>query len=306
MSHSPGQRPRRATTVLPLPATGSTAAALVADLARILDRAAIPDARAEARDLVAALVDEPRFWPSLHPEALVSDEVVARGRAAAMLRARGAPFAYAVGRAAFRHLVLAVDQRVLIPRQETEVLVDLVLRARAGIAGGVIADIGTGSGALALALAAEGAFDRVIATDLSSGALRVAHENARALAGRLQARVEFRCGAGVAPLRGESVDVLVSNPPYIAAGETRELPALVRDWEPVAALMAGADGLAVIRDIIRDAPSVLAPGGLLALEVDSRRARTVADLVNGAEAFGDVSVRRDLTGRDRFVLATRA
>jgi release factor glutamine methyltransferase len=289
-----------------LPVSATTAGALVGELAGLLEAAGVPEARAEARDLVAALVNEPRFWPTLHPDAAIPDAVAADGRAAAERRARGMPFAYAVGRAAFRHLTLAVDQRVLIPRQETELLVDLVLDRRAGMSGGVVADIGTGSGAIALALAAEGAFDRVIATDLTMDALCVARDNAAALVGRLRAPVEFRSGAGLAPLRGMAVDVLVSNPPYIAAVEATELPASVRDWEPVAALIAGEDGLAVIRDIIREAVAVLSPRGLMALEVDSRRAVAVAGLLARAAAFTDVSVQKDLTGRDRFVLATRA
>jgi release factor glutamine methyltransferase len=294
----------RSAAVLALP-SATTAGALVTELTGVLLAGGVPEARAEARDLVAALVDEPRFWPTLHPEAALPEAMAARARAAADRRARGTPFAYAVGRAAFRHLVLRVDQGVLIPRQETELLVDLVLERRAGSPGGVVADIGTGSGAIALALAAEGAFDKVIATDVSVEALRVARDNAAAVAGRLRAPVEFRCGAALAPLRTETVDVLVSNPPYIASGEARELPASVRNWEPAAALIAGDDGLAVIRDIIREAPAVLLSGGLMALEVDSRRAAAVAGLLSRDTAFSAVGIHRDLTGRDRFVLATR-
>ena len=145
----------------------------------------------------------------------------------------------------------------------------------------------------------------MIATDLSVDALRVALRNAANCASRLRTPVEFRSGSALAPIRGAVVDVLVSNPPYIASGEARGLPTSVRDWEPVSALIAGEDGLAVTRDIIREAPALLAPGGLLALEVDSRRSRAVAGLLSRMEAFGGVNVQQDLTGRDRFVLATR-
>jgi release factor glutamine methyltransferase len=119
------------------------------------------------------VLDVPRFWPVTNRDALVDATAVDEARHAAAMRAKGAPFAYAVGRAAFRHLTLAVDPRVLIPRQETEVLVDLVLEAEDGGRGTVV-DVGTGSGAIALALATEGRFDRVIATDVSRDALAVA------------------------------------------------------------------------------------------------------------------------------------
>lgn len=296
-----------------------TIGALVSELATVLDERAVPEARAEARDLVAAVVNEPRFWPSLNAAAPAPRDVARHAREAALRRAQGAPFAYAVGRAAFRHLVLAVDERVLIPRQETELLVDLVLAARQGMRGGVVADIGTGSGAIALALASEGAFDRIIATDLAQGALDVARSNAERHKGRdegpvtgdgggrphLRCPVDLRCGCALAPVEGEVLDVIVSNPPYIAFGEAAELPGSVRDWEPATALLSAGNGLAVTAEIVRGAPSVLRAGGLLALETDSRRAEQVAQLVSATAAFHQVTVHRDLAGRDRFVLAIR-
>lgn len=282
-----------------------TVGALVSELATVLHGGAVPEARAEARDLVAAVVNEPRFWPSLHATAPVPGDVARHAREAALRRARGAPFAYAVGRAAFRHLILSVDERVLIPRQETELLVDLVLEARRDVRGGVVADIGTGSGAIALALASEGRFDRIIASDVAAGALEVARQNAERLRDRLHGVIEFRSGSALAPVRGERLDVLVSNPPYIAFGEAAELPGSVRDWEPATALLSAANGLAVTARIVHGAASVLRHGGLLALEVDSRRAERVARLVSETASFQQVTIHRDLAGRDRFVLATR-
>lgn len=215
------------------------------------------------------------------------------------------PFAYAVGRASFRHLTLLVDERVLIPRQETEVLVDLVLRNRV-TPGGVVADIGTGSGAIALALATEGRFDRIIATDVSAGAVAVAQTNARALQPDLRAPIEFRAGDLLGPLLGERIDVLVSNPPYIDHDEATELPPSVRDWEPSHALFSSGQGLDVTRQIIAGAPALLSTGGLLALEVDCRRALQVVELVASSGGFINIELCQDLVGRDRFVLATRA
>ncbi len=282
--------------------------ALVRELAASLGAAHVPEARAEARDLVAALLDQPRFWPSVHRDEPVDDALVAAARRAAATRARGAPFAYAVGRAAFRHLTLDVDERVLIPRQETEVLVDEVLAALGGRAGGTLVDVGTGSGAIALALACEGRLDRVIATDVSLDALAVAGRNVALLRGALCAPVELRHGAGLAPvadLGAEALRAVVSNPPYIAYAEAERLPASVRDWEPPLALYAAQEGMAVIAALVRDAAPLLAPGGLLALEVDARRAALAAELAATDGRYADVAVRLDLAGRERFVLAVR-
>ncbi len=278
--------------------------ALLSELTAGLEAAGIPLARDEARDIVAAVLDVPRFWPSTNKAELVDATAADEARQAAAARARGAPFAYAVGRAAFRHLTLAVDDRVLIPRQETEVLVDLVLRSEEGGRGTVV-DVGTGSGAIALALATEGDFDRVIATDVSRGALDVARRNAAFVRDDLRAPVEFVHGSLLAPLTGLRVRTLVSNPPYIAFAELEELPASVRDWEPPLALLSGDEGLATTRAIVREAPSVLESGGLLALEVDTRRASLVAEALASNGSYRDVAVHLDLTGRERFVLARR-
>jgi release factor glutamine methyltransferase len=268
-----------------------------------LGESRIANASAEARDIVAAVLDKNRFWPRVHAETVISRELADRAFAVAALRRSGMPFAYAVGRAAFRHLTLQVTERVLIPRQETEVLIDLVLERRRT---GTCADIGTGSGAIALALAAEGSFERIVATDIDAGAVALARHNAEALGPQLRAPVFFRSGDLLAPLAGDSFDLLVSNPPYIAFEEAVELPASVRNWEPGHALYSGSHGLDATRRIIADAPGILSTGGLLALEVDSRRATTVADLAASSGHFRDVGVFQDLAGRDRFVLATRA
>ena len=165
--------------------------------------------------------------------------------------------------------------------------------------------MGTGSGAIALALAAEARFDHVLATDVSVDALRVARANAQALQVSLRAPVTFVQGASLAPVRDIRARVIVSNPPYIAFAEMAQLPRLVRDWEPAPALCCADDGLAVTRDIVAGAGPVLEPGGLLALEVDTRRAHDVARLAQASGSFCTIEIRRDLTGRDRFVLATR-
>jgi release factor glutamine methyltransferase len=231
-----------------------------------------------------------------------------RARLSATKRARGAPLAYAVGRAPFRHLTLDVDERVLIPRPETELLVDLVLE-RAGQLEGLAVDVGTGSGAIALALASEGSFVEVVGTDVSLDALAVATANARILGARgaLRARVSLAHGSLLSPVRarGQRAVAVVSNPPYIAFDEARDLPSDVRDWEPAVALFSGGQGLDLSAQLVRDAADVLVGGGLLALEVDARRASLVAELVARDARYGDVGVHLDLAGRERYVLAVR-
>jgi len=191
---------------------------------------------------------------------------------------------------------------VLIPRQETELLVDEVLAREAT---GLAIDIGTGSGAIALALASEGRFDRVIGTDVSSGAVAVARANGERLAPSLNAAVEWREGSLFAPIEGERARVLVSNPPYISFDEALTLPESVRDWEPPFALYSASGGMAITASIIRGAPDVLVPGGLLVMELDSRRASLAAELALASGRYRDVSVRLDLTGRERFLIARR-
>ncbi|HEU4993178.1 MAG TPA: peptide chain release factor N(5)-glutamine methyltransferase [Gemmatimonadaceae bacterium] len=279
-------------------------AELIAELTRRLQT--LPDPGDEARETLAALLDVPRHWPALHGSERINTETWQLACAAADKRARGAPLAYCVGHANFRRLTLLVDERVLIPRSETEMLVDLVLDRTDALPAGIAIDVGTGSGAIAISLATEGAgrFQGVIATDVSSDALLVATENAA----RSSARIEFvNCSLlpPAAVVTGRPVAAVVSNPPYISFGEIAELPASVRDWEPPTALYSERDGLALTARLVRRAAQYLAPGGLLALEVDARRASLVAELVSSDGRYDDVSIRLDLAGRERFVLATR-
>ena len=292
--------------VIAFPTLGTTVPARVADIVAALtaqlSAAQVPEAGREARDIIAAIVDMPRFWPSLNYQTTLDVDLCARAWDAARRRASGAPFAYAVGRAAFRHLTLDVDERVLIPRQETEVLVDCILdRTRHGTA----IDVGTGSGAIALALATEGQFSRVIATDISRGAIDVARANVARLASVLRTPVDVRHGSLLAPVHGERAAVLTSNPPYIAYDEVTMLPESVRDWEPPVALFAPRNGMAIIASLIHEGAEVLETDGLLALEVDARRASLAAELAMSDGRYRDVCVERDMAGRERILLASR-
>jgi release factor glutamine methyltransferase len=278
---------------------------LLDDLARRLNVAGIAEPFSEAREIVAALYDVPRFWPLMNGNLDVDADTLARSRAAVDKRIQGAPLAYAVGRASFRHLTLDVDERVLIPRPETEQLVDLVLDETSSSEGGVAIDVGTGSGAIAIALAAEGHFSRVYATDISRDAVDVARHNVELSKSLLRSPLEILHGSLLGPLLDVRARAVVSNPPYIARGEAASLPASVRDWEPAVALFSGNDGLRATARLVREAADVLAPGGLLALEVDVRRASLVAELVSRERRFHAIRMELDLTGRERFVLARR-
>jgi release factor glutamine methyltransferase len=221
-------------------------------------------------------------------------------------RANREPLQYIIGRAGFRELELKTAHGVLIPRPETEVLVQEVLdwASAAGRSLGRVWDMGTGTGAVALSLVAEGECSSVVATDVSPEALSLAMDNAKRY--DMSGLVEFREGPMFDPLeKGEEFDVIVSNPPYIAESERGDLQLEVRDWEPPLALFAGKDGLEVIRALVAGAPEHLVAGGLLALECGIDQAEGIATDLNSTGAFTAVRVRPDLTGRPRVVMAER-
>lgn len=230
-------------------------------------------------------------------------------------RERGEPLQYVLGRWGFRRLDLLVDPRVLIPRPETETVVEVALAELAALdalavdstgasePGATVVDLGTGSGAIALSLAVECARARVWATDASADALAVAAANVAGIGTLAARRVRLVEGSWFAALpvelRGE-VRLVVSNPPYIAHGE--RLPADVVEWEPAAALFAGATGLEAIETILDTAPVWLARPGVAIIEIAPHQAAPAAALATRA-GFGSVDVRRDLSGRDRVLVA---
>jgi len=279
--------------------------ALVSEMSALLRPSFGDDALREARELIAALHDMPRHWAVVEHAQPLGERDWARALRAATRRARGAPMQYAAGQAAFRHLTLDVDERVLIPRPETERLVDLVLERLRGVPGGILVDVGTGSGAIALALASEGRADQVIGTDISLDALAVARANVVRCAQVLRTPVELRAGSLLGAVPERPLRAVVSNPPYISWDERDALPASVRDWEPAVALYSDGDGMDTTVRLVRDAGAALERGGLLALEVDVRRASLIAELVATDGAYDQVQVVLDLTGRERFVVARR-
>ncbi len=277
-----------------------------------LGRAGVEDARLESELLLAAVLGCRRLDLYLQFERPLTEAEVERYRDALRRRLRREPLQYVVGEAEFREVKLKVDRRALIPRPETEVLVGAVLewaRAAAAVrdaadAEGLRAlDVGTGTGAIAISLVAEGGFASVVATDDSADALSLAAENVAACG--VDEWVELRQGALFEPLEAdERFDAVVSNPPYIAEAEREALAPEVREWEPEQALFAGRAGRDVIDALVAGAASHLRPGGLLALEVGATQARDVAGSIAGHGGYGSVRVLADLTGRERVVLAT--
>jgi release factor glutamine methyltransferase len=229
-------------------------------------------------------------------------DVVKRFWKAVEQRKQGVPFAYAVGHVGFRTLELAIDPRALIPRPETEGLVELVLKHGKR---GWVADIGTGSGCIALALAVEGDFERVVAVEHSTAAAALARENVERVAPKTP--IEIREGNLLAPLvdKGErgAYRTIVANPPYLTEREFSELDASVRQFEPREALVSGASGLDATRALFTGAGGLLERGGLLALEIDARRADAVRAL--GRDYGWDVAIHNDIFGCSRYALSMK-
>ncbi len=211
-------------------------------------------------------------------------------------RGTGEPVAYLLGRWGFRRLDLRTDARALVPRPETEVLVELALARLPE--GGVLADVGTGTGAIALSVASERPDARVVAIDLSRDALALARENAA----MLEIDVAFLEGDLLDALPdGVRVDVIAANLPYVAVGDTR-IERAVHDHEPHQALYGGVDGLDHVRRLLAAAPQRLRPGGSVCLELGEQQALQVTAIAQAA-GFADVETARDLAGIERFVLA---
>lgn len=270
----------------------STIAALLAAAAPRL--AAGGSGRLDAELLLAELLGGGRTTLYLAPERVVGAVEVAAFEALVQRRAAGCPLAYLLGRAEFWSLELVVDERVLVPRPETELLVECALEVAARGSTARLADLGTGSGAIACALACELRAATIIASDRSLSALALARLNFARHAGE---RIRAVAGDWLAPIAPASLDVVVANPPYVATAE-RSLMNAATAFEPGTALFAADDGLADLARIIGEGRRVLRPGGWLLVEHGLAQGAAVRGLF-GAHGYQAIATRRDLAGHER-------
>src|SRR3989442_13230826 len=253
-------------------ATPGTIASSLAEGAARLGEAGLDSARHDAELLLAAVLATDRLSLYVEPTRPVDGEATARYRELIDRRAGHDPVQYILGWEEFRGLRLTVTPDVLIPRPETEGLVERALELLTGHQGAVVADVGTGSGAIACALAAARPDLELLAVDQSLGALAVASDNVRALG--LASRVRLVAGDLFGPLAslGGSLDMVVANPPYLPAMTLASLPAEVARFEPRLALDGGPDGMRILRRLIAEAPAFLRPGGWLVMEIGEEQA----------------------------------
>jgi release factor glutamine methyltransferase len=262
----------------------------------------IESARLDAEVLLAHVLGTTRVGLYTGFDKPLGKDELAAYRELVRRRLAGEPVAYLVGRQEFWSMSLEVDPRVLIPRQDTETLVEVGLRfARHPPGVRRVADVATGSGAVALALAKEIPEATVVATDVSEDALAVARANVARLG--LEGRVELRAGDLCAPIASETWDLIVANPPYVSDAELRELPAEVKR-EPRAALAGGPDGLDLVRRLVPQAAAILAGGGLLAIEHGWTQGEAVRSIFTAA-GLREVETVKDLAGRDRVTRGVR-
>lgn len=268
-----------------------------------LERKRVPDARVACELLAARLFRCGRLELYRHLDAPPQSRIVDALRRGLVRVAAGEPVQYVLGQWDFRRLTLKVDKRALIPRPETEGLVDVVLRSPQARPGGrpLVVDVGTGTGCIILSLAHEMADGVFVGLDVSPDALALARENA-ALTG-LEGRVLFAESDGCCEFDPASVDILVSNPPYIPSAEIDRLDPRISRHEPRLALDGGEDGLAFFRALLMDAVMILKPGGAVFFEIGEGQGPALRDMM---EDYGltDIAIGKDDAGLDRFASGT--
>ena len=271
-------------------------AALEAATEQLRQRSDSP--RLDAELLLARALDVSRSYLFAHPEDEMDLDAAGRFDTTVRKRVDGMPMAYITGEKEFWSMTLIVSPATLVPRPDTEVLVEQALSHIPRKADWQIADLGTGSGAIALALARERPLCQVTATELSPEALAVAEENARQLA---VPNVEFFQGSWTEPLDGKAFNVVVSNPPYVASNDPH---LAMLQHEPVAALDAGDDGLDAIRALASSVADILKPGGYLLLEHGAQQAESVTEILRLA-GWTDIRTSKDIEGRPRVTAASK-
>jgi release factor glutamine methyltransferase len=264
-----------------------------------LEHAGVAEARREASALLAHIIQKDRTFLISHAENALDDRVVREFEAAIERRATGEPAQYITGVQDFYGRSFQVTPAVLIPRPETELLVEAALDVMTGNA--MVCDVGTGSGCIAVTLLCERVDAHAVAVDISEAALAVARDNASALG--VSERIDLRvsdCFASLDPGSGQ-FDVILSNPPYVSAAAVRGLQREVRDHEPLVALSPGADGLSAIRRLLSDAPKFLRARGHLLMEIGFDQGENVRQLVD-ERVWTLQNILPDLQGIPRIVV----
>ncbi|HEY1269905.1 MAG TPA: peptide chain release factor N(5)-glutamine methyltransferase [Candidatus Binatia bacterium] len=285
-------------------AAAFTLASAVKDAVAQLTAVGIDSARLDAEMLMAETLRIERSRLFLNRDGMLDDAALARFSELVARRANGEPVSYITGRREFWSLDLVVTPAVLTPRPETELLVETSLKLIAAKSSPHILDLGTGSGAIAVALAKEIPGAEIVATDIFREALEIARANARRHG--VANRISFFAGDVFTPVAAMTggFDLIVSNPPYIRRADIAALPRDVRDYEPRIALDGGADGLDFYRRIVTEAPDYLLDGGFVAVEIGAGMGPEVAGLFTNA-GFADVRIEKDLAGLERVVSARR-
>ncbi len=282
----------------------TTVSAALQDAARRLDAARIDAPRIVAEALLAHVLSLVRAQLLARPETPLSLDQLSRYQVLVERCTSGEPLAYVIGHREFYALDFVVDPRVLIPRPETELLVETAIRmagARPAAQEGeyVIADVGTGSGAIAVALAVHLPFVRVVATDISPDAIAVASQNARRHG--VTERITFKVGNLLESIE-PPVDLLAANLPYVRTEEWKHLARPIRDHEPAIALDGGPDGMHVVSRLLHDAPGVMRSGGSILVEIGASQGIAAAELARDSFPDADISVATDPAGLDRLLV----
>ena len=272
----------------------------------------VPDPYIEAEYLLAHVLGCNRKDLLIHPERVLTSDEMKRFRGFIERRGRREPVQYIIGEVEFRGLLFKVNRDVLIPRPETELLVEEAINSIEGrdVSGQgkdiTVIDLCTGSGCIAISIAREFPYSRVYAVDISEGAIDVARENAERYG--VGDRIIFLPGdmyEAIEPLGldGE-IDLIISNPPYVSLNEMAQLQPEIREYEPESSLYGGEDGLDFYRSIIDEAPFYLSNGGLLIMETGYRQAERVKDLIEQEDVFEHIEVKKDLAGIERLIKGT--
>jgi release factor glutamine methyltransferase len=263
-----------------------------------------PSARLDAEELLSFTLGQDKLEFFKNPEMTINEAQLSSFKNLITRRLRWEPVAYITGRKEFWAFSLEVNKDVLIPRPDTEVIVEEVLELcrKIDFSEINILDIGTGSGAIALALAKEISIARIVATDISATALALAKKNACAL--QLEDKIDFRQGDLFEPVEG-IFDIIVCNPPYISAQDYEELPAGVKDYEPAIALLAGKKGTEFYEKLIYESKNYSEKNGWLLMEIGAKQEKTVCEIIEESGFYESIEMRRDYAGLPRVMRARR-